>query len=168
MVYQSYQYLAYCCLSGWSVEAGFSKLYIKAYARYSGSCSLTLKSENDISYSSVLPLALTLRCMPLAEKIKMESEKLATLTKKRNDLDKRIKKVESNLEKYKLIQNNNKYSAIEESAQVMGVSVEDVLAALKSGDMISLQERMEAAQEKTKEDTAEQEAAGTESENFSN
>lgn len=104
----------------------------------------------------------------LAEKIKMESEKLATLTKKRNDLDKKIKKVEANLEKYKLIQNNNKYSAIEESAQVMGVSVEDVLAALKSGDMISLQERMEAAQEKAKEDTAEQEAAGTESENFTN
>lgn len=83
----------------------------------------------------------------LAEKIEMESAKLVTLTKKRNDLDKKIKKVEANLEKYKLIQNNNKYSAIEESAQVMGVSVEDVLAALKSGDMISLQERMEAAQE---------------------
>lgn len=104
----------------------------------------------------------------LAEKIEMESAKLVTLTKKRNDLDKKIKKVEANLEKYKLIQNNNKYSAIEESAQVMGVSVEDVLAALKSGDMISLQERMEAAQEKAKEDTAEQEAAGTESENFTN
>lgn len=104
----------------------------------------------------------------LAEKIEMESAKLVTLTKKRNDLDKKIKKVEANLEKYKLIQNNNKYSAIEESAQIMGVSVEDVLAALKSGDMISLQERMEAAQEKAKEDTAEQEAAGTESENFSN
>ena len=104
----------------------------------------------------------------LAEKIEMESAKLDTLTKKRNDLDKKIKKVEANLEKYKLIQNNNKYSAIEESAQIMGVSVEDVLAALKSGDMISLQERMEAAQEKAKEDTAEQEAAGTESENFTN
>lgn len=104
----------------------------------------------------------------LAEKIEMESAKLVTLIKKRNDLDKKIKKVEANLEKYKLIQNNNKYSAIEESAQVMGVSVEDVLAALKSGDMISLQERMEAAQEKAKEDTAEQEAAGTESENFTN
>jgi len=104
----------------------------------------------------------------LAEKIEMETAKLATLTKKRDDLDRKIKKVQANLEKYKLIQNNNKYSAIEESAQVMGVSIEDVLAALKSGDMLSLQERMEAAQEKSKEDTAEQETAGTEQENFSN
>lgn len=104
----------------------------------------------------------------LAEKIEMETAKLATLTKKRDDLDRKIKKVQANLEKYKLIQNNNKYSAIEESAQVMGVSIEDVLAALKSGDMLSLQERMKAAQEKSKEDTAEQETAGTEQENFSN
>ena len=87
----------------------------------------------------------------LSEKIEMETAKLATLTKKRDDLDKKIKKVQANLEKYKLIQNSNKYSAIEESAQIMGVSIEDVLAALKSGDMLSLQERMEAAQEKPQE-----------------
>ena len=97
----------------------------------------------------------------LSEKIEMETAKLATLTKKRDDLDKKIKKVQANLEKYKLIQNSNKYSAIEESAQNMGVSIEDVLAALKSGDMLSLQERMEAAQEKPQDDTAEQEAADT-------
>lgn len=97
----------------------------------------------------------------LSEKIEMETVKLATLTKKRDDLDKKIKKVQANLEKYKLIQNSNKYSAIEESAQIMGVSIEDVLAALKSGDMLSLQERMEAAQEKPQDDTAEQEAADT-------
>ena len=97
----------------------------------------------------------------LSEKIEMETAKLATLTKKRDDLDKKIKKVQANLEKYKLIQNSNTYSAIEESAQIMGVSIEDVLAALKSGDMLSLQERMEAAQEKPQDDTAEQEAADT-------
>lgn len=97
----------------------------------------------------------------LAEKIEMETAKLATLTKKRDDLDKKIKKVQANLEKYKLIQNSNKYSAIEESAQIMGVSIEDVLAALKSGDMLSLQERMEAAQEKPQDDTAEQEVTDT-------
>lgn len=101
----------------------------------------------------------------LTEKIKMETVKLATLTKKRDDLDRKIKKVQANLEKYKLIQNSDKYSAIEESAQIMGVSIEDVLAALKSGDMLSLQERMEVAQEKSHEDTAKQEAAGTEQEN---
>lgn len=97
----------------------------------------------------------------LSEKIEMETAKLATLTKKRDDLDKKIKRVQANLEKYKLIQNSNKYSAIEESAQIMGVSIEDVLAALKSGDMLSLQERMEAAQEKPQDDTAEQEAVDT-------
>lgn len=102
----------------------------------------------------------------LAEKIEIETQKLATLTKKRDDLDRKIKKVQGNLEKYKLIQNSNKYSAIEESAQVMGVSIEDVLAALKSGDMLSLQELMESAQEKSQEDTAEQGKAGTEHESF--
>lgn len=97
----------------------------------------------------------------LTEKIEMETAKLATLTKKRDDLDRKIKKVQENLEKYKLIQNSNKYSAIEESAQIMGVSIEDVIAALKSGDMLSLQERMEATQEKPQDDAAKQEAADT-------
>lgn len=50
----------------------------------------------------------------------------------------------------------------------MGVSIEDVLAALKSGDMLSLQERMEAAQEKPQDDTAEQEAADTQSGEYPN
>ena len=82
----------------------------------------------------------------LAEKIAQEQAKLDELLKKRTALDRKIKKAQSSLEKLQLIQNNERYSAIEEATQGTGLSVEDILAALKSGDLLGLQERMEAAQ----------------------
>jgi hypothetical protein len=82
----------------------------------------------------------------LEEKIKQEQEKLDGLLKKRTALDRKIKKVQSSLEKLRLIRNNERYFAIEEATQGTGLSVEDILTALKSGDLQGLQERMEAVQ----------------------
>ena len=83
----------------------------------------------------------------LGEKIKRETEKLNGLRKKKADIDGKIKACESNLEKYTLIQEKEQYLAIQKATEGAGVSVEDVLAALQSGDMTGLQERMEAAKE---------------------
>ena len=82
----------------------------------------------------------------LTEKIEQETIKLNDLLKKRADLDRKIKKTQSSLEKYQLIRNNEKYSAIEKATKDTGISVEDVLAALQSGDLLGLQERIEAVQ----------------------
>lgn len=86
--------------------------------------------------------------MSLSEKIKQESAKLDELMAKKADLDRKIKKSQERLEKYRLVQNNEKFSAIEKAMQGTGVSVEDMLAALQSGDLISLQERIEAERAK--------------------
>lgn len=84
----------------------------------------------------------------LAEKIEQETAKLNDLMEKRAAVDRKIKKAQENLEKYRLVQNNQKFTALEEATAGTGVSVEDILAALQSGDLLTLQERMEAAQEK--------------------
>lgn len=84
----------------------------------------------------------------LAEKIIQETEKLNDLMEKRTTLDRKIKKVQENLEKYRLIQNNQKFAALEQATAETGVSVDDIIAALHTGDLITLQERMKAAQEK--------------------
>lgn len=82
----------------------------------------------------------------LSEKLTQETEKLNDLMKKREALDRKIKKTQENIEKYKLIQNNEKIMALEQATAGTGVSVEDILSALKNGDLMKLQERMVAAQ----------------------
>ena len=84
----------------------------------------------------------------LNEKIKQESEKLKVLREKMAELDQKIKKAESVLERYQLMQNNEQYEAIQKATENSGLSIDDILSALHSGDMLGLQERMEAAKTK--------------------
>lgn len=95
----------------------------------------------------------------LNEKIKQESEKLKGLREKRAELDQKIKKSESVLERYQLMQNNEQYEAIQKATENSGLSIDDILSALNSGDMLGLQERMEAAKAKAEaeSDTGESE-----------
>lgn len=89
----------------------------------------------------------------LAEKIEQETKKLNDLMERRTVLDRKIKKAQENLEKYRLIQNNQKFTALEEATVGKGVSVEDILNALQSGDLLALQERIEAVQAKEAEES---------------
>lgn len=84
----------------------------------------------------------------LNEKIKQESKKLKALREKRAELDQKIKKSESILERYQLMQNNEQYEAIQKATENSGLSIDDILSALDSGDMLGLQERIEAAKAK--------------------
>lgn len=85
----------------------------------------------------------------LAEKIDQETAKLNDLIKKRTELDQKIKKTQETLEKYKLVKNNQKLIALEQTTVGTGISVEDILDALQSGDFLALQERMEAGRTRT-------------------
>lgn len=89
----------------------------------------------------------------LNEKIKQESEKLKGLREKRAELDQKIKKSESVLERYHLMQNSEQYEAIQRATKNSGLSIDDILSALKSGDMLGLQERMEEAKTKENQET---------------
>lgn len=91
----------------------------------------------------------------LSEKIKQESEKLKGLREKRAELDQKIKKSESILERYQLMQNNEQYEAIQKATKNSGLSIDDILSALNTGDMLGLQERMEAAKAKAESNIGE-------------
>ena len=87
----------------------------------------------------------------LNKKIEQESEKLKNLQEKRAELDQKIKKSESILERYYLMKNSEQYEAIQRATENTGLSIDDILSALKSGDMLGLQERMEAMTEENQQ-----------------
>lgn len=85
----------------------------------------------------------------LNEKLKKEQDKLNTFKQKRAVLDDKIKECESNIERLTLIKNSQKYKSFSESIQKNGLTVEDIISALQSGDFLSLQEKIESNTEKS-------------------
>lgn len=86
----------------------------------------------------------------LNDKIEKETERLNELRKKRDDIDIKIRKSEEELEKYQLLQNSVQYEEIRKATEEIGISITDIIAALKSGgDMAGLQKRLEAAKSNT-------------------
>lgn len=81
----------------------------------------------------------------LAEKIKAEQKKLEGLKQKRAAIDESIRKSEAALARYRMAEESSQYNVIAEAAAGSGISVEALIAALKGGDMLSLQEQIEAA-----------------------
>lgn len=80
------------------------------------------------------------------EIIKKETIRLDKLKAKRAELDEAIKKCESKIEKYTLVDNNAKFTSFTTSLASKGVSVEEILLAVQSGDLLSLQEKIENAE----------------------
>lgn len=78
--------------------------------------------------------------------IDKEKSNLEKLMKQKENLDAKIKKSQTKLAEYEMLQNNQKYGALSSVAVKSGLSVDDLLAALQNGDLLALQERMEAAQ----------------------
>lgn len=85
--------------------------------------------------------------MTLRERIEKEEKKLSALKKQRAELDGKIKSSELALTNFRLRQNDQTFSALKDVAELKGLTVEDIFSALQSGDISSLQARMEAAQE---------------------
>lgn len=99
------------------------------------------------------------KLMALIEKEKANLQKLRN---RRDELDEKIKKSEAKLNEYEMMNNNKKFGAMASILTQSGLSMDDVLAALQSGDLVSLQEQMEAAQikqENNAEKAAEMEVA---------
>lgn len=78
--------------------------------------------------------------------IAKEKAKLEKLVEKRNEIDEQIKQCEVKLNEYEMMANSQKYDALASVVKQSGLALEDVVAALKNGDLLGLQERMEAAQ----------------------
>lgn len=80
----------------------------------------------------------------IEEKLKKEQENLMKFKKKRATLDEKIKECESNIERLTLLKDNQKYTSFANSVQKKGLTVEDIISALQTGDFLSLQEKIES------------------------
>ena len=78
--------------------------------------------------------------------IEKEKKNLVKFKAKKAEYDEKVKKTEAKLQQYEMLQNNDKFNALTNIVQQSGLSMEDVFAALQSGNLLDLQEQMEAAQ----------------------
>lgn len=88
----------------------------------------------------------------ISEALAKEQEKLEKLTEQRSALeqkldalDKKIKKAKDKITQYEMMQNSNQFNAMTNTLAAQGISMDDIMAAVKSGDFFSLQEKMEKA-----------------------
>ena len=80
----------------------------------------------------------------IEEKLEKEQENLMKFKEKRATLDEKIKECESNIERLTLLKDNQKYTSFANSVQKKGLTVEDIISALQTGDFLSLQEKIES------------------------
>lgn len=77
--------------------------------------------------------------MTLSGKIEKEEARNRDLKGRRAELDQRIKKSDAELEGYYLLRNSQKLIELQKAAEGTGMTVEDVISALKSGGIGALQ-----------------------------
>ena len=100
----------------------------------------------------------------LAELIGKEQATLAKLYERKEELDAKIKKSETKLKELETMNNSQKFGALSSMVSKSGLTVDDLFAALQSGDFLALQERMEQAAQSAEE--AEQSNEETENNDF--
>ncbi len=74
--------------------------------------------------------------------IAAEREKLKKLEEKRAKADQQIKACKSNLDRLVMLRNNQIFSDMSNALDEKGVRIEEVLEAIKEGDISSLQDRI--------------------------
>lgn len=87
--------------------------------------------------------------------IQKEEENLRILTKKKASIEKKIETSNANLDRYKVLKNNECYKEILSAANQHGISLDTVIQALNSGDLLSLQKMLEQNQESANNDQEE-------------
>lgn len=78
------------------------------------------------------------------EKLKKEKENLKKFKERRASLDEKIKESESNIERLTLLRDNQKYNSFATSVKKKGLTFDDIVSALQTGDFLSLQEKFES------------------------
>ena len=83
------------------------------------------------------------------ERLEKANKKLEVLKAQKKEIYESIKKVESDVSKYQSILDKAKYDELTNVLQFKGLSLEEMVEAVKRGDLLSLQEKLET--EPTKE-----------------
>ncbi len=87
----------------------------------------------------------------LKESLKKEQEKLSELKLKREKLDDRIKEKERLINKYQMMINQEKFSQVNDVISSNGLSLDELMSAIQSGNLLSLQAKIEKQSENKKE-----------------
>lgn len=74
--------------------------------------------------------------MSLDEKIKKEKSRNEELKERRKELDEKIKKSDAELDRLYLVKNNDMLIEIQKAAEETGMTIEDIITAVKSGGML--------------------------------
>lgn len=82
----------------------------------------------------------------LTEILNRERAKLVKLTEKRKNLDAGIKTTKENIARYEQMVNADQYNTLSNALDTQGISIDDILAAVKSGDFLALQGKLEAVE----------------------
>lgn len=86
------------------------------------------------------------------EKIKGYEEKKAKLDVKVNDLKDKIKASQEKIDKYQITKDSQMHNVLTEKLSNSGLSFDDIMKALQSGDMLALQEKLEEANKHTSDE----------------
>lgn len=88
----------------------------------------------------------------LQKLIAKEESNIKALDAKIAELTEKKRKSENKLKEYRTMENSQKFSALSDIVEKSGLSVEEILFAIQNGDMLTLQEKMEASLNDNKED----------------
>lgn len=87
--------------------------------------------------------------MEIAEKLEKDQKRLEKLLEQKQKLDEKIAKCRNEIQKGNAILHQKRFNEAEEVLKVKGISMDEVLAAIKKGDVLSLQERLDGSAETT-------------------
>lgn len=82
----------------------------------------------------------------IQEKLEKEQAKLSALEAKREELDGKIKNCKANIAKLQMTINNAQMGDILAALKNKGLTVDEIVSSINSGDLLGLQEKMEKAQ----------------------
>lgn len=87
--------------------------------------------------------------MEVAEKLEKEQKRLDKLLEQRRSIDEKINKCKYEIQRNNALLHQKKFNEAEEVLKVKGISMDDVLAAIRTGDVTALQGRLDGTAEKT-------------------
>lgn len=82
------------------------------------------------------------------ERLEKAKKKLESLKTQRKEIDENIKKVEANIENYRIIIDRAKFDELSDTLTATGLSLDEIIAALKSGNMAIFQSKVESEGER--------------------
>jgi len=83
--------------------------------------------------------------------IAAEQAKLEKLEERQAEIGKKVRTCKANIEKYTLMKDSQKFNTLSNALDGKGISIEDILAAVSAGDLLTLQDKIEGAEIKQEE-----------------